>query len=187
MNDAVIIAVANAITAQAEVLKSLIDALPKDTKAAVEKKVAKATPKVEEKAINETVTPVVVETTTTSVVETVTPAVVVPATPVGNGMPPAPFPTVAPAPIPVAPPQATLQSVTVSAAPVSASPSSVVPFTEAKGMMKYVMDAYQAMGQTKGAKIQDVLKNIGIKNINEVQPNQYLSLYEGVEALKNSN
>ena len=182
MNDAVIIAVANAITANAEVLKSLIDSLPKATVEAVEKKVTKATPKKEAEIVAETPAPVVVVAPVAPVVETVTQPVVVPVT---SAMPVAPFPTVAaqapanPAPIPVAP------VVTIApTAPVSASPSNV-PFNEAKGMMKYVMDSYQALGNIKGARIQEVLGSIGVHNINDVKPEQYAALFAGVEALKN--
>jgi hypothetical protein len=186
MNDAVIIAVANAITANAEVLKSLIDSLPKATKQAVETKVAKITPAPAPVAIPETATahvevpatPVVPVSTTPPVVVAPTPA---PA-PVGNGMPPPPFPQ-NPAPTPAAPPQAMPQSVSVSTAPVSASPSNV-PFNDHKTMLKYVMDSYQALGNVKGAQIQGVLGSIGVHNINDVKPEQYAALYAGVEALK---
>lgn len=189
MNDAVIIAVANAITAQAETIKALIDALPKETKVAVDKKIAKATttatPAASVEMTTEPVaaTPVtqVIETVTAPVVNAVTAAAVVPATvtPV-SVMPAPPFPA-ASVPAPIAP--APVSTPVAPVAPVSA-PSSDAPFTEAKGMMKYVMDSYQALGQEKGARIQNVLSGMGVKNINDVTPAMYGALYAGVEALK---
>jgi hypothetical protein len=59
------------------------------------------------------------------------------------------------------------------------------PFVDQKGLIGYVMEAYKQMGQQKGAKIQGVLDSLGIKNINEVKPELYQGLYDGVEALRN--
>lgn len=59
-----------------------------------------------------------------------------------------------------------------------------VPFSDGQGLIAYVMDAYKAMGPTKGAGIQGVLTSIGVANINDVKPEQYATLYAGVEALK---
>jgi hypothetical protein len=184
MNDQVIIAVANAITAQAETLKALIDALPKETKVAVEKRVSKDTPATAPKTTQQTTEPVVVAAPAAPVVETTTAPVVVPAT---NLMPAAPFPNVVqtPAPIPAVQPQVIPPSVSVSTAPVSASHSSGAVFADHKMMMKFVMDSYQAMGPEKGKNIQNVLNSIGVHNINDVKPEHYAALHAGVEALKN--
>ena len=79
---------------------------------------------------------------------------------------------VAPAPVVAAP-----------VAPAVASPSSA-PFTDGKGLIDYVMNAYKALGPQKGAQIQGVLTGMGYANINDVKPEMYGALYAGVEALK---
>ena len=58
------------------------------------------------------------------------------------------------------------------------------PFTDGAGLIAYVMGAYKEMGPTKGALIQGVLTQLGYQNINDVKPEHYGSLYQGVEALK---
>ena len=90
-------------------------------------------------------------------------------------------PTVAPAPtaMPTLP--------TFAAAP--AQQQAVVnqpnaPFTDGAGLIAYVMGAYKEMGPTKGAQIQGVLTGLGYQNINDVKPEHYGSLFQGVEALK---
>lgn len=70
------------------------------------------------------------------------------------------------------------------AAPVSVPTSPAVPFADGQGLIAYVMDAYKTMGPTKGAGIQGVLTSIGVQNINDVKPEQYGTLFAGVEALK---
>ena len=60
------------------------------------------------------------------------------------------------------------------------------PFTDGAGLIAYVMGAYKEMGPTKGAQIQGVLTGLGYQNINDVKPEHYGSLYQGVEALKRS-
>ena len=184
MNASVIIAVANAVTTNAEVLKSLIDARPRETRVAVEEKVVKATTKKSPTASQENTTPVVDQNTTPPVVETTTAAVV------ETTMPAAPVPTVAaqapanPAPTPVAPATVTPPVVSAPVAPVMASPSNV-PFNDHKALLAYVMSSYQSLGSEKGAKIQEVLNGLGVHNINDVKPEHYAALYAGVEALKN--
>lgn len=113
----------------------------------------------------------------------------------------APVPVVAPAPIPVAPVAAPV--VFVAPAPVTVSPSSMpapptfapvapapapagAPFTDGKGLIDYVMGAYKAMGAQKGALIQTVLTGLGYQNINDVKPEHYVALFQGIEALKAS-
>lgn len=87
-------------------------------------------------------------------------------------MPAAPFPTpTAPAAAPTAP-----------AAPAAASPSKA-PFTDQRGLVTYTMGKYKALGQEKGARIQDVLKSLGISNINEVPVEKYQAFYDAVEQL----
>jgi hypothetical protein len=58
------------------------------------------------------------------------------------------------------------------------------PFTDGAGLIAYVMGAYKEMGPTKGALIQGVLTQMGYQNINDVKPEHYGSLFQGVEALK---
>ena len=181
MNDQVIIAVANAITAQAETLKALIDALPKETKIAVEEKVSKKTVKTEAPTAPVNTVPAA-EAPVTVPVAVVAPA---PAPVVAStGMPPAPFPTQpvaqVPASIPAAP--APVQMVSAPPAPVAVSPSNA-PFSDHKALLAYVMDAYKALGP-QGMRIQEVLNSLGTKNINDVKSEMYGQLYAGVEALK---
>jgi hypothetical protein len=91
---------------------------------------------------------------------------------------PAP-PTFAAIPAAVAP----ASVVAAPVAPVTASPSSA-PFSNDKGLIDYVMNAYKALGPQKGAQIQGVLTGMGYANINDVKPEMYGALYAGVEALK---
>ena len=58
------------------------------------------------------------------------------------------------------------------------------PFTDGKGLIDYVMSAYKAMGAQKGAGIQNVLTGLGVSNINDVKPEHYGALFQGIEALK---
>jgi len=73
------------------------------------------------------------------------------------------------------------------AAPAPAAPvAQAAPFADGPGLIAYVMGAYKEMGPTKGAQIQGVLTTLGYQNINDVKPEHYGSLYQGVEALKRS-
>ena len=58
------------------------------------------------------------------------------------------------------------------------------PFTDGKGLIDYVMTAYKEMGAEKGAKIQGVLTEMGLQNVNELRPTEYDAFYAKVEALK---
>ena len=75
---------------------------------------------------------------------------------------------------------------TFAAAPTPAPAAAVqgAPFTDGAGLIAYVMGAYKEMGPTKGALIQGVLTQLGYNNINDVKPEHYGSLFQGVEALK---
>ena len=73
---------------------------------------------------------------------------------------------------------------TFAAAPTPAAAVQGAPFTDGAGLIAYVMAAYKEMGPTKGAGIQGVLTGLGYQNINDVKPEHYGSLYQGVEALK---
>ena len=73
------------------------------------------------------------------------------------------------------------------AAPAPAAPvAQAAPFADGQGLIAYVMGAYKEMGPTKGAQIQGVLTTLGYANINDVKPEHYGSLFQGVEALKRS-
>lgn len=89
------------------------------------------------------------------------------------------------APKPVVTPVVTevAQPVAVQAAPAAVSPSNV-PFTDAKGLVAYMMDSYRTLGPIKGAEIQGVLAGVGKTNINEITPDLYATVYAAVEALK---
>ena len=89
---------------------------------------------------------------------------------------------------------AKLESANVAApAPVAQAPAPVAapapaptgaPFSDGKGLIDYVMGAYKAMGPQKGAQIQGVLTGLGYQNINDVKPEHYGALFQGVEQLK---
>ena len=92
-------------------------------------------------------------------------------------------PAPAVAPVPVAAPAMPAPPTFTAPAPVAPAPTGV-PFTDGKGLIGYVMDAYKAMGPQKGAQIQTVLTGLGYQNINDVKPEHYAALYAGVETLK---
>ena len=118
----------------------------------------------------------------------------------GAPVAPAPAPVVKAAPITVATvtavdpvPEPVAQVVTAPVMPapplfvapvVQAAVPAGAPFNDAKGLMEYVLTAYKAMGQYRGAGIQSVLTTLGYQNINEIKPEHYSALYAGVEALK---
>ena len=87
------------------------------------------------------------------------------------------------APVPVAPPVVAMPAPPTFTAPPPAAPAGA-PFSDAKGLMDYVMSSYKALGPQKGASIQQVLTGLGVSTINEVKPEQYAALFAGVEALK---
>ena len=112
----------------------------------------------------------------------------------GKQSAPAPV-AAAPAPVqqPIAPPVATAPAPTMPPPPVFAMPAApapaaapTAPFSDAKGLLSYVMASYTALGAAKGAQIQNVLTSLGVANINDVKPEQYAALFAGVEALKAS-
>ena len=72
----------------------------------------------------------------------------------------------------------------VAPAPAAAPVASGAPFTDGKGLIDYVMNAYKALGPQKCAQIQNVLVGLGCQNINDVKPEHYGALFQGVEQLK---
>ena len=95
----------------------------------------------------------------------------------------APAPVVVPEPVaaPVAAPS--MPPLPDFAAPAPVAPAPTAPFSDPKGMIQYVTEAWKALG-AKGPKMQDVIVGLGHHNINEIRPDQYGALYAGVEALK---
>lgn len=88
---------------------------------------------------------------------------------------------VAPAPVVAAP---AMPAPPVFVAPVTAPAPAPSMFTDAKGLIDYVMGAYKTLGPQKGASIQGVLVGLGYQNINDVKPEHYGDLFNGIEALK---
>jgi hypothetical protein len=105
------------------------------------------------------------------------PAPVVQAAPVAVSVVDTPAP-VAAAPVMPAPPAFVAPAPAATPAPTGA------PFSDGKGLIDYVMGAYKALGAAKGAQIQNVLVGLGYQNINDVKPEHYGALFNGVEALK---
>ena len=68
---------------------------------------------------------------------------------------------------------------------VEAAPAgNAAPFTDGKGLIDYVMTIYKELGPEKGAKIQGVLTEMGLQNVNELRPTEYDAFFAKVEALK---
>lgn len=61
---------------------------------------------------------------------------------------------------------------------------SAVPFNDPQSLLKWVMDVYKTMGPVKGAQIQNVLQSLGYANINDVKPEHYAALHNGIETLR---
>ena len=100
---------------------------------------------------------------------------------------PTPAPVVtAPAPVVTTPaPVAPVMPAAPTFEPVVEAPAGAkAPFTDGKGLIEYVMSAYKEMGAEKGAKIQGVLTELGLQNVNELRPTEYDAFYTKVEALK---
>ena len=102
---------------------------------------------------------------------------VAPAAPVA----PTPAPVVKAAPVVAAP---AMPAPPVFVASVAAPAPAPSMFTDPKGLIDYVMGAYKALGPQKGASIQGVLVGLGYQNINDVKPEHYGDLFNGIEALK---
>lgn len=67
---------------------------------------------------------------------------------------------------------------------VEAAPVANCPITDGKSLIDYVMTVYKELGPEKGAKIQGVLTEMGLQNVNELRPTEYDAFYSKVEALK---
>ena len=99
-------------------------------------------------------------------------------------------PAPAPAPVAMSAPAPAPAPVAMPAPPVFAAQvptpaqGSAAPFTDVKGMIDYVMGVYRELGPQKGAQIQNVLTGLGYQNINDVTPEHYSALFQGVEQLK---
>lgn len=171
MNEQIVLTIAQAILKNTEVLQSLVDALPHETKVVVAEKVTAgkpATTSVKEAAS----TPFQKPKPSTTVTDTVT-SLEATSAPASEAPEPAP----APQPAPV---------VEEPAAPAPQPAATKAPFKDQQGLVQYVMDAYKKIGPSKGAAIQGVLTSLGHGNINDVPPKDYDALYAGVEALKSA-
>jgi hypothetical protein len=93
---------------------------------------------------------------------------------------PAPVAVVPPLPSPVAAP---VPAGVTPVPPPSPVPAVTAPFADAAGLMEYVKTKYRALGPIKGALIQNVLTEIGCRNVNEVTAGNYGLFYQKVEAL----
>jgi len=91
----------------------------------------------------------------------------------------APVATPAPAPVVAAP----TMFATPAPAPTVVPPSSV-PFADHAEMLSWIMSKYKVMGPIKGAKIQNALESLGVKNVNDVKPEMYAALVEGVNRIE---
>ena len=113
---------------------------------------------------------------------------VAPAAPVAQvAAPVAPSAPIAPAPVAAAAPaMPAMPSFAAPVAPAAPAPAlaGAAPFTDGPGLIQYVMGVYKEIGATKGAMIQNVLAGLGYQNINDVKPEHYGALFQGVEALK---
>jgi hypothetical protein len=96
----------------------------------------------------------------------------------------APAPVVAPTPVAAPAPAPVMPAAPTFAAPVAAPAPTGAPFSDGKGLIDYVMGSYKALGPQKGAAIQAVLTGLGYQNINDVKPEHYGALHQGIEALK---
>ena len=172
LSNDVIITIANAIIANANVLQSLVDHLPVETKEAVASVVTPAPTAQVVKSKKEPVVPNATPAPTPVVPVMVTPTQVVPVVPA---------PVVA-SPSNVMPPPPVFTAAAEFVKP--ADPITAAPFSDPKGLLAYVIASYNSLGAQKGAGIQQVLVANGYQNINDVQPDHYAALYAGIEALK---
>lgn len=58
------------------------------------------------------------------------------------------------------------------------------PFSDAKGLMAYMMAAWETLGPVKGLEVQAVMAKLGHKNVSDIKAEDYDALFAGVEALK---
>ena len=112
-------------------------------------------------------------------IPTVTPTVTI-ETPVATPVPATPVPVIVPPTPPVAVPTAGVS--VPPAAPVTPVIDPSCPITDAKSLMDFLMTSFKS-NPTLGAKIQDVLQSVGCKAVNEVQPQHYRAVYDGVTSI----
>lgn len=93
-------------------------------------------------------------------------------------VPEVPYVTPAPAAPTFAPP--------AFAAPEPAPAAIVLPFADTAGFTQYLIASFQkleAKAPGTGGKIQLVIESLGCKNVNEVQPGSWVTVYTEVEKL----
>ena len=93
------------------------------------------------------------------------------------------MPAPAPVPVPATPAPAPMPAFAMPPAP-EAPAGPAAPFNDQKSLMAYVMDKYRKLGPIKGGLIQNVLSEIGLHNINDLQPQHYQVFYAKVEAIQ---
>ena len=162
LNDKTIQTIAEAILANAKVLQSLVDSLPREAQAAVQTQIEQSKPV---EPVAQAPAPVVTQSAPAPAVAPVT--VPTPAPVAAPAMPAAP--EFAPAPVAPAP------------APVEAAQ---VPFSDSNGMTQYVLNVYREIGPQRAQGIQAVIQQLGVTNINDIKPEQYGQLWAGVEAVR---
>lgn len=60
------------------------------------------------------------------------------------------------------------------------------PIKDGKSLLDTIMGVYKTLGSVKGAQIQNILNSLGCQAVNEIRPDQYRALWDGLNALKNS-
>ena len=158
LNDQVIVAIATAITANANAIQSLLDHLPVEAKEQVAKQVVKTVPNVQ-------------SAPTPTVPVTVTPAPMVAA---------APTPVMASPSKPVMPPPPVFET-----APVAPVPPTL-PFHDGATLLVWVMAQYKEMGPEKGKGLQDIMRAMGFTDMHKLESSRYQELFTRVQALKAS-
>jgi hypothetical protein len=161
LNDKTIQTIAEAILANAKVLQSLVDSLPREAQAAVQTQIEQSKPV---EPVAQAPAPVVTQSAPAPAVAPVT--VPTPAPVAAPAMPAAPV--FAPAPV-------------AAPAPVEAAQ---VPFSDSNGMTQYVLNVYREIGPQRAQGIQAVIQQLGVTNINDIKPEQYGQLWAGVEAVR---
>ena len=175
LNDKTIQTIAEAILANAKVLQSLVDSLPREAQAAVQTQIEQSKPV---EPVAQAPAPVVTQSAPAPAVAPVksyTPGIAS----AGPDNIPGGVPFSTPA-MPAAP--------VFAPAPAAPAPAPVeaaqVPFSDSNGMTQYVLNVYREIGPQRAQGIQAVIQQLGVTNINDIKPEQYGQLWAGVEAVR---
>ncbi len=86
--------------------------------------------------------------------------------------------------VPIVPEPAVTVSMPAPPSFLAATPApTAVPFTDQKGMVNWMVGMHGTLG-ANGDKMQGVMEALGYVNINDVTPEHYAALYQGIEALR---